>query len=321
MFVLTVTYLPNDQKRNDHVTNKENNKLPLSEFDLPGLVKALRTPDNAGLRARAARALGEKGDYQAVESLVRASLEDPDPNVQVAADTALTQLLGSQAEYAVAAYHAGPPAADPWIEPLLAGDLLKDTLDTAGREDVWGSAPAAALGDQTRWNIEDVDGLLSVLKSNTSQEVMLRTIQALKNIEDTRVVDVLISLAKRGEGKAVRQAAEDALEDLVGENLPEVLTDDQENEYDEDDEEEDNQEDQEEYEEEEEESLGEEEDEPKGEDDESEDDFSSEYQSQASETNFSASPVIQEERPFGLTFLAVLLVLAAIGLVLYLVFR
>jgi HEAT repeat protein len=297
------------------MVNQENNKLPLSEFDLSSLVKALRTPGNAGLRARAARALGEKGDYQAVESLVRASLEDPDSDVQAAANGALAQLLGSQAGDAIAAYRAGPPAADPWIEPLLAGDLLKDTLDAAGREDIWGTAPAAAPGE-TRWNIEDVDGLLSVLKSNDSQDVRLRAIQALKNIEDTRVVDVLISIAKRGEGKAVRQAAEDALEDLVGENLSEVLPDDQENEYDEDDEEEDDQ-----GNEEDEESFGEEEEEPTAEDGESEDDLSSEYQFQDSETDFPASPVIQEERPSGLTFLAVLLVLAAIGLVLYLVLR
>jgi HEAT repeat protein len=284
--------------------NTENERLPLSEYGLQSLVKALRTPGNADLRARAATALGARGDYQAVESLVRAVLEDPDGNVQDAAQAALDQLLGSRgAGDAVAAYQSGPPAADTWIEPLLAGDLLKDSLDTAGREDVWGAAPA--VSEPTQWNIEDVDGLLSVLRSHTSQAVILRAIGALKNIEDARVVDVLTSLAKHGEGKTVRQAAKDALEDIVGENLPEVLPDGEEDEFDEMDEEE---------------EEDEEGDEEEGEESD-EDELSSEGQFQVSNTGDSASPVIQEESNSGLTFMAVVLVIAAIGLLLYLVLR
>jgi HEAT repeat protein len=306
------------------MANKENDKLPLSDYGLQGLVKALRTPNNAGLRARAAAELGKRGDYQAVESLVRASLEDPDADVQAAAQDALTQLLGSQAGDAVAAYQAGPPPEDAWIEPRLAGDLLKDNLDTRGREDIWGAAPATAPGDKASWDASDVSALLAVVKSNSSQEVRLCAIQALKNIEDTRVVDVLTSLAKHAEGKAVRQAAQDALEDIVGENLPEVLAGDEDDEFDEEDEEEDDLGDEEEDEE---DGLDEDEgdeDEDEGsteEEDQSDDELSTDYPSQASETDFSADPLIQEESISGLKILAVVLVAAAILLVLYLLLR
>ena len=44
----------------------------LADRDLNALVAALRSPSDAGLRAQAARALGELGDIDATESLIRA---------------------------------------------------------------------------------------------------------------------------------------------------------------------------------------------------------------------------------------------------------
>jgi hypothetical protein len=203
-----------------------------SDNDLDGLVKALRSPRSSTLRAEAAQALGEMGDVKAVESLVRSTLEDPDSAVQAASSAALTQLLGSNAELAIASYRSGPPDPDPWIKPMLAGDLLEGTWDTpndggqsaaTGQEDAWGASSDEVLDGKTTWNQEDMDGLMALLRSNTPDELRLRAIQAMKSIPDARVVDALASVTLWGEGEAVRRSAKEALEDLVGDNLEEVL--------------------------------------------------------------------------------------------------
>jgi HEAT repeat protein len=191
--------------------------------DLDSLVSALRSPHSARLRAAASQALGEMGDIRAVESLLRSALEDPDDTVQAASHAALIQLLGNTAEMAIASYSSNPTDADPWLNPALAGDLLDGTRYAAGQGASEGAEGVMLPGGMPAWNLDHADGLMALLKSNAPEEIRLRAIQALKSVPDARRVDTFARIALWGEGEKVQQAAREALEDLVGDHLEQVL--------------------------------------------------------------------------------------------------
>jgi len=280
-------------------------ELLKSDKDLPGLIKALRKPDNAHLRAQAARALGEIDDFKAVESLVRSTLDDPDASVREAAHAALVQLLGNNAEETISSYQAGPPQTDYWIEPMLAGDLLNAGVDTTGRELVAGQEEV-----ETPWGQNDVRGLLSILQGNYPDEMRLRAIRALKTCNNVHAVDALAWVALWGEGERIRQAANEALEDLVGENLPQVLQSYQDSHPDQDDNNEDGN------------LFGdEEEDEAESDEDGEERPEENEVESQPLLSNFQNTPVLQEEKPLGGALLPILLVILVVVVVLFLLWR
>ncbi len=286
------------------MANYPHSELPILNDDLHRLLRALRLPGKPAMRAKAAQALGELGDLEAVESLVRSTLEDPEESVQTAAYDALTQLLGNTADSAITSYRAAPPAADAWIEPTPAGELSKEAQDSQDSED------AGMTGEEKHWEAEEMDGLLAVLRSNASEEVRLRAITALKTCGDARAADALADVARWGEGETVRRAAKDALEDLVGENLTEVLPAVPEDEYDDEEEEEDG--DQEDEDDLDSDDSGEEDS-----TDENESEDSSAYQPVSASDAFPDSPLIQEGNPAIKWLLILVLILVVAAIVLY----
>jgi HEAT repeat protein len=66
-----------------------------AQRDVDGLIEALRYPKDANVRRAAADALGDLGDQRAKVPL-HGALEDDDPEVRVAAQTALGKLVNAE---------------------------------------------------------------------------------------------------------------------------------------------------------------------------------------------------------------------------------
>ena len=177
----------------------------LEDRDLNALVAALRSPADAGLRAQAARALGELGDVDATESLIRALTEDPDTAVQAAARLALTEMHGGNSELVIASYRGGPPEVDEWlVEPE------EEDFDVPSR----GSGPLTEA---------DIDGLLMVVSQESNPVIREKAIRALTNINDTRSTDMLAFLALHGDEDSIRIAAREVLEAHFGDQAEEII--------------------------------------------------------------------------------------------------
>ena len=170
----------------------------LSEHDLNGLVAALRSPADAGLRVQAARALGEMGDIDATESLIRSMLEDPETAVQAAARRALQEMHGNQSELVIASYRSGPPEMDEWlVEP---------------EEDFDPPAENA-----------DIDGLLLVVSHESNPAIREKAIRALAHINDTRSTDLLVYLYLHSQEQSTRAAAYEVLQAHFGDQADDII--------------------------------------------------------------------------------------------------
>lgn len=171
--------------------------------DVKGLIRALRHPADAGIRAEAAKGLAMLQDASTAESLIRSTLEDPDETVRKAASLALAELLGSQtAQNALDAFSFSSLDEHPWI----------------AEQD-----PSAAGADTTGWRLEDIGGLIAVLTNEPGSELKLKAIRALRDVHNTHALDVLAMTALWDEDDRVRQAARETLEGFYGDELPAVL--------------------------------------------------------------------------------------------------
>ena len=177
----------------------------LADRDLNALVAALRSPSDAALRAQAARALGEMGDIDATESLIRTLKEDPDTAVQAVARQALTEIHGGSADLVIASYRGGPPEVDEWLVESEDEDF--DLLPRGG-------------GPLTE---ADIDGLLMVVSQELNPVIREKAIRALAHIQDTRSTDMLAFLALHGDEDSVRSAAREVLEAHFGDQAAEII--------------------------------------------------------------------------------------------------
>ena len=192
---------------------KESNNPPyshhvrsmLADRDLNALVGALRSPTDADLRSQAARALGELGDIDATESLIRSLLEDPDTIVQAAARQALEKMHGSLSELVISSYRSGPPEDDEWlVEP----------------EDEDFDSPFLAEGELTR---ADIDGLLMIVSQESNPVIREKAIRALEHINDTRSTDMLAYLVLHSEESSIRGAASEILQAHFGDQAAAII--------------------------------------------------------------------------------------------------
>jgi HEAT repeat protein len=161
--------------------------------NLAGLIKALSYQKDGSVREKAAKALGEIGDAQAVEPLITA-LKDSDKDVRRAAVEALGQSGDARA-----------------VDPL--GAALQDS-DTDVRR-----AAAAALGQSG--DARAVDPLGAALKDNDT-DVRRAAAEALGGSGDARAVDPLIAALKDG-AVDVQQAVAGALAQIAEENTDKDL--------------------------------------------------------------------------------------------------
>jgi hypothetical protein len=300
--------------------------------DIEGLIRILRSTEKPAQRERAANALEKIGDLRAVESLIRAYLQDPAQEVQQAAYDALQSILGGETDTAISAY-AIPD--DPWqvVEEAVNDEEQDENPDYRQQTGV------------STWGEGDIQGLIAIIRYDHDLAKRLKAIYALSQIENTRAIDALASIALWSEERRIREAAKESLRTIYGDDLDEVLqsyramaTGEEEGqgdgergghgEYEDDDEleDEDSEEDDEsdEYGDEEEEERGEAEMGENEEEDESDEDYPDEeepistpYPPSGSFTGKS-SPVIMDAGPGRWTYLLIgLLVLAAVGMLIY----
>lgn len=173
--------------------------------NLAGLIKLLRQPADAGLRAQAAKALADLAEFDATESLIRSLLEDPEPDVRATARQSLQSLLGNQAELAIQAYRSGSPENDPWlIEPTEEAETNQDS----GLDEI---------------EAGDLDGLIQVARYESSSALRVRAIQWLSRSSDMRATETLAYLAQYDDSLPLRAAALQALTDRYGPQAEEIL--------------------------------------------------------------------------------------------------
>jgi HEAT repeat protein len=216
-------------------------KLRYMKFqrDMYGLVSLLRSPADPVLRIRSAQALGELGDLEATEFLARSYLQDPDLEVREAARLALHDLVGSQADFAISSYRNGPQDSDAWLQDVSLsvgedGEFEDETEweEVEGVEepsDLAETDPEQPLGlpaanpAQSRWDEENLPGLIAVLTHESDPAMRMRAIRALKRSSDMRAIAALAQTSLWGDDESVRQAARQALEDRFGDDSADII--------------------------------------------------------------------------------------------------
>ena len=175
----------------------------IDEHNVQGLERALRHPSDPILRAEAAQALGELDDLEAVEMLIRSSLEDPDPAVQKAARAALDNLVGSEAKQAIATYRSGPPETDPWLQDSLA----EPSPETPVRPNY----KIRRLESKS-----DLEGLVGCLRDQADAGMRQEAALALGEMGNLAATEALIRSHLEDPHEDVRNIARQALDSLVG---------------------------------------------------------------------------------------------------------
>lgn len=158
-----------------------------AERDIPGLIKALSFPKNALIRQQAAKALGEFKDQRSIEPLA-AALKDNDPSTRCAAARALETFNLPHV-----------------VEALMAA--LQDENQ---------QVRTVALDVLERMQIIDarlVNSLINSLEQKSFSIIAIREIRLLKQIGDSRAVDILTQLLTDS-NMDIRKAAAEALETL-----------------------------------------------------------------------------------------------------------
>lgn len=180
----------------------------VEEKNREGLLAALRNPGDAGLRAQAARGLADLHETEAVESLIRSTLEDPDPVVRAAAGKALEEILGTQtAANAVAVFRSATPAGnEPWLVEPEAEDH-----------------EAPLITGAVEWERSDVAGLTAVLYNEHDPQLRRKAIRALAEVHDSQAINTLADTALWDEDPQVSAAAKSVLEEIYGSDLAEFL--------------------------------------------------------------------------------------------------
>lgn len=196
--------------------------------DLEGLEKVLRNPYDLEQRTKAARGMADLYNMDAVESLARAALQDPEPSVRSEAEAALKILVGNQSSYILDTYRSELDDLGPW---LLEEPHPQDQKTT-----------------NTSWNRADMIGLIMVLRHESSTKIRLKAIKAISSMKDSmEVLDTLAELVLWSSDPAVKAAARAELEEVYGQDTDEFIKslrtrpdteEDEEDEYDEEEQEE-----------------------------------------------------------------------------------
>jgi HEAT repeat protein len=179
--------------------------------DLEKLVWALRDPDDAERRFASATALSNLGRFEATESLVRSSLEDPQEDVRQAAHAGLVQLLGvNPARDALNSYQAAEAPEDPWLRQEdfnneTRGRLVEDRQS------------------RSEWAPSDISGLSHILVYGKDPALRSKAINALSQIDDMQAIEVLVFAAQGSDEQFIRQAARKALEERYGEDIDSII--------------------------------------------------------------------------------------------------
>jgi HEAT repeat protein len=178
--------------------------------DLPALQHILRLSVDPQRRADAARALGKLLNLDATQGLMRAFQEDEDESVHKAALQALQDLLGNQAEEAIAVYQQGEEDED-GEDPLEGMDPDEQDGSDAGEP----STP--------KWDSEHMHALVTLAKASPDAEIRYKAVQELAILGDVTALNTLFSIALWSSERKQRDAASQALMDIYGDDYPSKL--------------------------------------------------------------------------------------------------
>jgi len=202
-----------------------------ADHDLDGLVHWLRNPIDPLNREEAAIALGELGDLKAVDALIRAHLEDPNEEVQEIAYEALESLVGAQVDLAVSTYRSGPADTDSWLL-----DYSDEKGEEPGEDEDWEEVPSDELMEyladdqskpeiddevdleQVKWDRQNLDGLIAVLRNEKDPNLRMRAIQALQHSSNIHAISFLAQTALYNDDEELRIAAKTALHNRFGDD-------------------------------------------------------------------------------------------------------
>lgn len=186
----------------------QNAGCPTNATDPDDLQSMLLHSADAGIRKETAILLGKLGDTSVSESLIRSALGDPDLMVRETSRTALKELLGAEAENAIEAY--GPLPED---EPFFPETMDDDPKSIADEEHPSG------------WTEDELKMLILFARDTNDPAMQIKSIQQLSKMPDMAVVGVLAQLASLDEDSAdgkVITAAQDALQEIYGEDWKQV---------------------------------------------------------------------------------------------------
>jgi HEAT repeat protein len=185
--------------------------------NLDGLIKLLRQERDPAVRARAARALGRLGEFEAAEMLTGAAINDPDIQVRRAARLALHDLLGNQAELVLKMAEENGERDDDWLDPQDSTGSLDDSEGFKNVRLTDGD-PQTAFTDY-----ETLRGLIMIARGDPNREMRLRATKSLASISDMTAIHALAELTLWDDDESIRQAAEAGLKSRYGEELPALL--------------------------------------------------------------------------------------------------
>jgi len=172
--------------------------------DVEGLLLALRYRPDPGVRAPAARALGDRYDFSITEPLVRAYYEDPDQEVHQAASQALDALFAQKKDQVIASYAGMENEEQPW--------LLDDEGDNS-----------LEVEEASAWDSGTITALFRMAYHDRDPQKRLKAVKALGRMRNTSAIEVLQQLALDAEEEPVRAAAHSALTLYFGGDTDAVL--------------------------------------------------------------------------------------------------
>jgi HEAT repeat protein len=207
------------------------------------LLKVLRRHPDPQFRIEAARVLSQLQDPDCVEALIRSLLDDTDPEVRTAANTALIQCLGTtDAALAIKAYGSVdgvlPYEADEFSDDI---DTLEDSesFDDDENEDDSEPEPESeeiAISEIStefldfsieekpiRWDIEEIEPLILILNDDNHPDRQMKALRIIAANPSPAGIDALSTVALWSENILVKNAAYKALKKLYAEDTDRLL--------------------------------------------------------------------------------------------------
>lgn len=207
----------------------------LQEKDLENLLGLLRNPLQAEQREQAALALGDLGDFEATELLVRASREDPDGGVRAAARQALSTLLGAEAQQVIASYPENT-AGTPWLkkatEYVPAQHAVDDEVDESEEFASHSDEDSAEEDEDAEENQgivadllarKDANGLIALLRNPQQADLRAQAAQSLAELGKMEATELLVRATHEDPEGSVRSAARQALQTMFGIEATQVI--------------------------------------------------------------------------------------------------
>jgi HEAT repeat protein len=186
--------------------------------DLDGLLEALRYSGSPAIRVTAAAALGELGNKEMAEYLVRSLLEDPDQKVQFSAQQALLEMFGNEAGNVIASYRSGSAYPDPWLQepPVPLPEEFEPLQEAAGLR------KATTKIEMLKVN-QDFEGLVEVLRSPADPSQRAGAARALGELGDKNAAEFLARSVREDPEPEVKSSARSALEEIFGSDANEII--------------------------------------------------------------------------------------------------